>query len=331
MAPPGKRTEPPRSRDAAPRTGPARATGARATDPAPAAPKAGPEPRATSLAAPVPAPEQEPVLQKLLRQRAYTVLARRRQVRAVATTDSIHDLRVATRRLQELLDLFEPVLPGRASRLVRRRARRIRHDLAELRDADILANLVADLAGQANPDERPALLALERRLMLHAGRLRGALAHVGREGVPVAGIRKRLRRLVEALHPVSLYRLAAAGREGLRQRDRELRAALWRARTGRSADLHTLRIAVKRWRYSLEVLQASGLRRCPQAIAAARRLQTALGGVHDLDVLIAMVGKDPQARPLAGGLRRTRTRRVRDLQAGLRTFRARALPPRRTR
>jgi CHAD domain-containing protein len=288
-------------------------------------------PGARPPVAPAGATVPEPILRRLLRLRADAVLRRRRQVRAVATADSIHDLRVASRRLQELLDLFEPVLPAVETRAVRKRTRRIRRDLNDLRDADILSDLVADLAGQAHPGERPALLALERRLTLRAGRLRGALAHAGREGVPVKGMRKRLRLLLEALPPVSLHRLAVAGREGLRRRDRELRFALGRARTAAPADLHALRIAVKRWRYSLELLQAGGLRRCPKAIAAARQLQTALGGIHDLDVLIAMVGKDPATRTLAGGLRRTRMRRVRDLQAGLRTFRGQALAARRAR
>src|SRR5262245_36940388 len=288
----------------------------------PVVPAGDPDPEVQALVA------TEPILLRILRQRALAVLRRRRQVRAVATADSIHDLRVATRRLQELLDLFEPVLPGGESRKVRRRARRIRRDLAQVRDADILSDLVADLAGQATAEERPALLALERRLTLEAGRLRGALAQAGRDGLPVPGINKRLRRLLESLQPVSLHRLGVAGREGLRKRDHELRSAMWRARTGRSGDLHALRLAVKRWRYSLEVLQASGLRRCPKAITAARRLQTALGGIHDLDVLVQMVGQDAEARPLLAGLRRTRRRRVHDLQTVLMTFRARALRPR---
>jgi CHAD domain-containing protein len=307
--------------------------GARAMPRRPAAPpgRASPARAAVSAAAHTgpetlaPLPVREPLLVRLLRQRGYAVLQRRRQVRAGATADSIHDLRVATRRLQELLDLYEPVLPGKESRKVWTRARRIRRDLADVRDADILADLVADLAGQAMPEERPALLALERRLMLQAGRLRGVRAGPRHEGLRVKGFRKRLRGLLDALRPVTLQDLARAGNTGLRERDRALWAALRKASSGRADDLHGLRIAVKRWRYSLEILQASGLQRCPKAIRAARQLQTSLGSLHDLDVLIHLVATDPLARPLLTGLRRGRRRRVLALQEGLAAFRAAAL------
>src|SRR6185436_4565115 len=78
-----------------------------------------------------------PPLERLLRERAATLLKRRDAVQGKGDADAIHDLRVATRRLQEVLDLFEPVLPGRETKRVRKRARSIRHHFAEVRDADV--------------------------------------------------------------------------------------------------------------------------------------------------------------------------------------------------
>src|SRR5262245_50266283 len=81
-------------------------------------------------------------LQALIRERAQQVMRRRHQVRSIGTPDSVHDVRVATRRLQEALDVFATFLPDRERKRLRRRARGIRKSLAEIRDADVLVDLV---------------------------------------------------------------------------------------------------------------------------------------------------------------------------------------------
>jgi len=241
-----------------------------------------------------------PPLERLLRQRAATLLRRRKQVKEEGDPDAIHDLRVATRRFQEILDLFEPVLPGEARERARRRARRIRHSFAELRDADVLHGLVRGMRGGASADEKGAIAPIERRLRLKAGRLRQALTG-GDHGAPrVAGIRKRLEALLEHLeeHPADPALVARAARVGLARRARELEQARRRAGSGRPLPAHRLRVAVKRWRYALEILDASSLGPFTGAIEAARRVQEKLGALHDLDVLIALVGRGEGARPL---------------------------------
>jgi len=70
---------------------------------------------------------------------------------------------------------------------------------------------------------------------------------------------------------------------------RAVRQALPGARTGDAEVLHRLRIAIKRYRYAMEIVDESGLGKVRPAIREARALQADLGNLHDLDVLIGLV------------------------------------------
>jgi len=247
---------------------------------------------------------------RLLERRAREVLARRRAVRRRARPGDVHDLRVATRRLQEAIDLLAFALPERERSRARRRTRRIRRDLAGVRDADVLLETLVSLAGRCSPDDRRALMAL--RPVLEA-----------RAGLPVPGLRRRLRALLRALPPVPAPALARVAARLLVARSAAVGRGLERARSGRAADLHRLRLAVKKYRYTLELMNELGLGRHARAIGAARRIQEQLGRLHDVDVLLALLGRGRGAGPaIPPALRRER----RDLAAGALTMAARFRP-----
>jgi CHAD domain-containing protein len=291
---------------------------------------------------------------RLLERRVREVLRHRNAVLRRARPEDVHDLRVATRRLQEAIDLMAFALPGRERARARRRARRIRRGLATVRDADVLVETLVALATRSATDDRRALLALRPALVARARRARAGVRAAGGNGpapasgtsagaasvpvrtkatirnapaappaarptkeatpaaagLPVPGVRRRLRALVRSLPSlpsVSLRRVAAR-RLGLRSS--EVRGALARAGTGRAADLHRLRVAVKKYRYTLELMDEAGLASHARGIAAARRLQEALGLVHDVDVLLAVLrGRRAGPRhPIPAALRRERRR-----------------------
>jgi CHAD domain-containing protein len=135
-------------------------------------------------------------------------------------------------------------------------------------------------------------------------------------GAPhVAGFRKRLRDLLESQAPSDRAALVRAGRAGLRERASELRQALARARRGAPQPLHRARVAVKRWRYGLELAHAAKIASCAKEIEKAQEIQDRLGSIHDLDVLIDRIGRDGRsmrrsaAQPLLDRLH-TRRRRL---------------------
>jgi CHAD domain-containing protein len=254
-------------------------------------------------------------------------MRRRREVKAGGDADAIHDLRVATRRMQEALLMFAPLLPEEPRERVRRRARRIRRRFADLRDADVLARLVQHLAADASEEDRAAILALGRTLAANAARLRRAMARRSGGAPHVPGFRKRLRDLLESLAPSDRAALVRAGRTGLRERATELRLALARARRGAPQPLHRARIAVKRWRYGLELAQAAKIASCAGEIETAEEIQDRLGSIHDLDVLIDLIGRDgrsvhrSETQPLLDRLHNQRRRLWEEARLELAGFR----------
>jgi CHAD domain-containing protein len=262
----------------------------------------------------------------LIEDRIRTLLRHRRRARQKGTSESVHDVRVATRRLQEALELFAPAFPARERERLRRRARRIRRSLAEVRDADVLLGLVRRLRHGSTERGAPGLAALERRLLAKAERLRRRLERPrdGSErpgpGLRIRGIRKRASALLQADRAEGDGRIGAAAFRVAGQRARAVRAALGPARTGRAVALHRLRIAIKRYRYCLETLEAWGMTVLSAGIARARDLQERLGAIHDLDVLIR-VTRGARAASLLRSLRAERRRLAAAARSAIAGFR----------
>ena len=228
----------------------------------------------------------------------------RQRSRVIRTGDrgAVHDLRVATRRLQEVIDFCGDALPHRPARRLARRARRIRRELGPLRNIDVLRELVARFSKELNATQRRSLAPVERRLASDAAALRrpgdkdGARKGDARMKVP--GVRKRIQALRRGPRLPASFSIRKRAAEVVEDRTVTLEAALWEARTGSPAALHALRIRIKRYRYALEILDRAGIRKARPAIVSARSAQTSLGEVHDLDVFLELLRR---RKPSASG------------------------------
>jgi CHAD domain-containing protein len=89
-------------------------------------------------------------------------------------------------------------------------------------------------------------------------------------------------------------------------------------RDGDPEAMHRLRIAIKRYRYALEALTEAGASGLQPAIQAARSLQSDLGSLHDLDVLIEVVRRNAHLPGAGGFLRHLLRRRLRQAEKSLR-------------
>jgi CHAD domain-containing protein len=218
-------------------------------------------------------------------------MRQRNRVRRGAGVDPVHELRVASRRLQEALDFIEPCAPEKPRRKLHRRARRIRRFLGELRNADVMVELASDLMHRLSPPERALLRPFLSRLQAEAAGLRRRAIH--RQGPPVPGVRKRIERLLKNLPRSCVISLDSRGFEILSKRIRQVSTALRDARRDGPIAMHRLRISVKRYRYALEFLEKAGRREMKGAIQETRNLQTELGHLHDLDVMLEILRKEP--------------------------------------
>jgi CHAD domain-containing protein len=197
---------------------------------------------------------------------------------------AVHDCRVAARRLITLLRLIENADAAPGARGLRRRVRRSLRALARLRDVHVEHQLAAERGPQ-----HPALRSLARHLRLQERALGAAvaeeLAHQAQ-----AEERHHYAALIayvasKETHGGTAPLLANVRRELARRAAAVRRRA--QAMQARELDsLHAARVATKKLRYLLEVLQAlSGAAVVAERLRQARGWQSRLGRVQDLRVL----------------------------------------------
>jgi len=204
------------------------------------------------------------------------VLEELAKFRSSRDDDTVHDLRVAIRRCRSLAAVMEEVDPDPTWYQMRKAARKLFRGLGAVRDVQVLEGWVKQLGAEADPLRAQLLAALkigeEDRAATSA---RVASKFDTKEWLGFEPILRRRIRLVPvgglAAECLALERLEEA-------RDRHAHAL----RTNHAKPWHGLRIALKKFRYTVECL-------LPDRYAGWRknlkRLQDLLGEIHDLDVL----------------------------------------------
>lgn len=209
--------------------------------------------------------------------------------------EAVHQARVASRRLREVLPSFAVAHGGRAARHA---VRRVTRALGPVRELDVaLGHFEAAVA--AHP-LRPAALAAARRALQTA---RTTAFRAARATLTPAR-RDRLQAALEAFaveaSGIAPTAVDAAMAARLDRAARRLRVAVDRVSIvyapGR---LHDVRIAVKRLRYALEAVAAvRGTKALATRVRQLRHIQDLLGRAHDLHVL-AMFLRSVQERVVA--------------------------------
>jgi CHAD domain-containing protein len=235
----------------------------------------------------------------------------RRSRQASVSAEAVHDSRVATRRLRSVLRLF-----GARGRVTKadRVVSALQDALGDVRDIHVQLDAFARLGAKAKPSERPALRRLRQSLSSElnprVNAMHTALGDWEKRGLPA------LARL-DLLKPPG--KLAGhRTREALVGQLEKLEARIIRALEDPSPrPMHKLRIAVKRFRYALELLEPAMPEEIGQIYEALVPLQETLGQLHDTDLGIRLV--DSQSIPSTEGrdalLHRLRSERDRQAQA----------------
>lgn len=216
----------------------------------------------------------------------------REQVLATADPEEIHDLRVASRRLREGLALFSPCYPPEETARLGKAMKRVTRHLGAMRNTDEALAFFSALAEELDDCCREELKGLIRSFAARRDKgLKGFKAGL-RRCAPPALRRDFLRTInsprlfappvpgVDLLAPVSLF--AANTVTGRLAAVAELLPAAKNA--GEIEAQHRLRIAVKHFRYRLELLSFQIEAGFPEILATLKGYQEVLGKMHDLDV-----------------------------------------------
>lgn len=91
-------------------------------------------------------------------------------------TASVHDMRVAIRRLRSAMSAFRECFPRKRWAAARSRMRRLGRKLGEVRDADVHLGALRGRLGGASLDERPGIAAALELLRERRRRALGELA-----------------------------------------------------------------------------------------------------------------------------------------------------------
>ncbi len=216
--------------------------------------------------------------------------------------EAIHDMRVASRRLQQVLDLLYPKPRTQELRRMRRQIRRCRAALGDVRNCDVLLERVGRSLRRKRSARRDAWTAVHNFLLKRRSEtFARAMRKFGKMNLAVFYVN-----LKEFLHGDKVddhsgdHHTHAAGAAHAPFAD-GLTSALestWNRfedqiaqshRHPRPEVIHGARIATKRLRYLLEVFREFGVPGSADALISLRQLQKYLGDWHDLEVLEQMM------------------------------------------
>jgi len=230
------------------------------------------------------------------------------QVRCADDPQAVHQMRVASRRLRAALAVFSDALPGKKVKKWRKPMRGLTEALGEARDADVQIAFVEDRLSELDDATRPFApgiqrlhLRLTQRRQAMQGRVVKAMDQA--EASPLlTDMPDDLRRIIvdtrpadpshdaAPLEPAADPNLRNHARQAIGERlDELLGYEPYVEQPGMTEQLHEMRIAAKRLRYTMEVLQPVFGPRMDTPIKRVRRLQNDLGELHDADVWLDML------------------------------------------
>jgi CHAD domain-containing protein len=231
----------------------------------------------------------------ILRQRLITLLT---AMPAVQSGDeaSVHQARVASRRLRGALPMLNARIDPDAVNRVDRRVRKITRALGPVRELDVSLLLLAELEGRG---AAPAAAIARVREVVTAERVQRRQEML--DAITPSRLDKLRKRLVDAVAPNSQplakgSTLAEAAAQA-RKRAKRLRTAIERAGGIYLMErLHRVRIEAKKLRYALEIQRELTHSRSSAHLNRLKVQQDLLGRMHDLEMLI------DQARAVQAGL-----------------------------
>jgi CHAD domain-containing protein len=235
---------------------------------------------------------------QLILERVAELVKHEAGTRAGEDIEALHDMRVASRRLREALEIFQFCFPPKTYDRLYARVRRITRALGQARNADVAVDYFAALlADRQDLIEQIALQDVLRRLAKQQAWLRKKMQDELDKAQP-ANLLPRFEKAFDNLAKIPASRQRGSrtalllARRLFAQRLREV-FACYRLIHGESdvEALHNLRMAVKKLRYALETLDFTAGENVKENLKFFKKLQTVLGDLHDRDVFLEITQK----------------------------------------
>ena len=232
---------------------------------------------------------------KTLLKRLQDVVKEIDGVRKSEDIECIHDMRVATRRMRSALALFERCLPGKSSKKWNKEMRRVTRALGTARDADVQMDSLQEFLDSLEESRyragiRRLLLRLRQRRDGAQDKIIKAMDRLELSGV-LDGMGRTLRQIrvlarMSHVDEHSPYVYQQAYLAIAMRLENMLAYEIYVNQPERLEELHAMRIAAKRLRYTMEVFAPLYQDELKQQLKTARNVQTMLGDIHDCDVWV---------------------------------------------
>jgi len=221
-----------------------------------------------------------------LKKKAQSILKRH-------NIEDIHDLRVSSRRLRTCLNVFYEVLPPKKNKIWQRDIKKVTRSFSQVRDLDVQIDLINQIFNST--DDKSRLPGLRRiRLRLKQKRqVKQNETHILTRAILENSTLVEMQDWVKTVlgseekqsNPSNaLYQL---GYEHIQKRlDEFLFFEVFIFDPSRIKELHQMRIAAKRLRYTLEVFSNLYKGKTDFAMIIAQQSQQILGEIHDADVWV---------------------------------------------
>ena len=219
----------------------------------------------------------------LLRKRLQDLLQLRVELVKHPDEETVHDLRVSSRRAREVLDYLEMNLPEDAYQKLRGPAKKITSSLGELRETEVNLALTQKLQDES------LIPPLAAELLIHSLNTRKRKLN--------AKVNKQMKAGKFAPYKKFLTRLRAArmaipaSQEVLQKRAEDFYGFVLHEEI-HDEDLHELRILTKKFRYALEIHSRLRNLRLGRFIMRTKKLQEVLGDIHDMYVFTNLIQEE---------------------------------------
>ncbi len=220
-------------------------------------------------------------------------------VKEARDAEHIHRMRVATRRLRARLRVFGGVFSNKKLNAWTKEIRRLTRSLGEARDCDVQIILLENFK-TTHPDEktRRGISRLELRIRQRRTReqvkvnesmerlLANKVIEEMSEKLLELRILARMRTVPEVPDPASMDFARSSISSGLMDL---LSHEMYLQDSDAARELHRMRIAAKRLRYTMETFESWFPDVLPKAIKMVKNVQELLGDIHDCDVWLTIL------------------------------------------